>query len=279
MADVTCRADAARTQTRTGLRTSGHDAPGDRTAFSLTLSNGLAFHGTDCRQRAAARFLIHEIFKRRFYERIGFEINPGDTIVDVGANMGIYALWAAPYVAHGRIFCIEPSQVIETLTYNLERNDIKCVTPIQCALGSKNGEMELVTYPDFNITNHQAGYTPAAWGQVGINFLLGRRAAKPQTVLIPSRTLESILDEHSLDTVDLLKVDCEGAEYEILESTSAKTLARVRKICVEFHRFHPSHDYHRLADWLRTAGFAIQTERTFVDRWFLKTGFMCGHHV
>ena len=51
--------------------------------------------GCHAQQQAAARFVVNEIFKKRRYDHPGFQIEPTDTIVDIGANMGIFVLWAA----------------------------------------------------------------------------------------------------------------------------------------------------------------------------------------
>ena len=47
-------------------------------------------------------------------------------------------------------------------------------------------------------------------------------------------TLESLMDHYGIDSVDLLKLDCEGAEWDILPAAE-RVLPRVRQICMEFH--------------------------------------------
>lgn len=56
-------------------------------------------------------------------------------------------------------------------------------------------------------------------------------------VTIPTRSLESLLDEIGVGEVDLLKIDIEGAEIEMLESTSDETLRSMKQITIEFHDF------------------------------------------
>lgn len=53
-------------------------------------------------------------------------------------------------------------------------------------------------------------------------------------IQVPARTLDSIAQEYGHDTVDLLKLDIEGAEYAVLRSTDLGTLG-IRVLCVEFH--------------------------------------------
>ena len=47
-------------------------------------------------------------------------------------------------------------------------------------------------------------------------------------------TLERLMEDYSIDTLDLLKLDCEGAEWDILPAAE-RVLPRVRQICMEFH--------------------------------------------
>jgi FkbM family methyltransferase len=58
-----------------------------------------------------------------------------------------------------------------------------------------------------------------------------------ETVLVPAMTLGELLDRYNLSTVDLLKVDIEGAEIEVLESFPDELVRRIPQITVEFHDF------------------------------------------
>jgi hypothetical protein len=48
-------------------------------------------------------------------------------------------------------------------------------------------------------------------------------------------SLSQLLCDHAVESVDLLKIDCEGGEYAILESTGADVLSRIRNIVFEYH--------------------------------------------
>jgi FkbM family methyltransferase len=57
------------------------------------------------------------------------------------------------------------------------------------------------------------------------------------SVTVAGTTLTSFLDRHGISTVDLLKMDIEGAEFDVLESTSDSALLRIRQFTIEFHDF------------------------------------------
>ena len=48
-------------------------------------------------------------------------------------------------------------------------------------------------------------------------------------------TLEDIIEQNNIDKIHLLKIDCEGCEYEFLELTTAKTLRNIKEVIMEFH--------------------------------------------
>ena len=68
-------------------------------------------------------------------------------------------------------------------------------------------------------------------------------------------TLEDLMDRHHVATVDLLKLDCEGAEWEILPA-AARVLPRIRQIAMEFHE-ERGWTVAGLAGWLRDQGFDV----------------------
>lgn len=57
------------------------------------------------------------------------------------------------------------------------------------------------------------------------------------SVIVAGTTLTSFLNRHSISTVDLLKIDIEGAEFDVLASTSDSDLLRIRQLTIEFHDF------------------------------------------
>lgn len=241
-------------------------------SFSIPLPGGKTFYGLSPHQLVSARFLSKEIFVKGYYGRPGFECSPGDRVIDIGANMGLFALWVSPQVEHGEVVCVEPSSAMDTLQYNLRRNSINNVRAFRCAVGAEAGPLELLEYPEFNGVNHRAGFTPSPWGQFFIRVLHRRKVLPPVRVECECRTLESVLQETQFDRVNLLKIDCEGGEYDILAGASNAVLRHIDRICMEFHEIHKSHDHRILIRRLEEAGFQVTVERPWFDRLFLKTG-------
>jgi FkbM family methyltransferase len=235
----------------------------------VPLPNGLKLALQSRQQLGCANFIIKEVFPNRSYCRPGFEISPADTVVDLGANIGVFALWASPQAT--RVISIEPTRAIECLEKSLVLNGIGNVSVVRCAVSDKPGTIELLEYPGFNAVSHSASFQPARWGQRIIRLLWRKEREEPVRISCPCQTLDDILQSENVDRVDLLKVDCEGGEYALFDSIREDTLARISRIALEFHELHPSHDHRRIVNRLKSAGFGVTVERTLLDR-LLQTG-------
>jgi hypothetical protein len=55
--------------------------------------------------RTVAKYLRWETFKRGQYSHAGFELQHDDAVVDIGANIAMFALWAEPQIPRGRHSC------------------------------------------------------------------------------------------------------------------------------------------------------------------------------
>jgi len=238
----------------------------------IALPNGTRLVLKSHQQMGWAHYVMKEIFRNQSYMRPGFDLRPTDTVVDIGGNIGMFALWAAPQVA--RVISIEPTRNIECLEHSLALNGIKNVQIVPCAVSSQPGTLELLEYPGFNGVTHASNFTPAKWGQRLINWLWPKEQESPLRVTCQCQTLDEILEQQQVDRVDFLKVDCEGGEYDLFDSVEESTLARIHRIALEYHELHPSHDHRRIVQRLQSCGFEVVTQRSLLDRWLLQTGML-----
>lgn len=136
----------------------------------------------------------------------------GATIVDVGANIGVYTLESSLAVGpSGRVIAIEaaPSHA-EALRRNIQLNGMTNIVPIQVAVGDSAG---------------MATLTLAGGGNLGM-FTLGASSGE-EVCRVAVRPIDSLLEERGISSVDLIKMDVEGSEYRALKGT-AKTLETCR---------------------------------------------------
>src|SRR5215472_15515658 len=80
-----------------------------------------------CINEGAARATLHEIFVDKLYFQGGISISPGDTVLDVGANIGVFTLFAAKHGA--QVYAFEPvPPTFEVLQHNLRLHRLDSVT-------------------------------------------------------------------------------------------------------------------------------------------------------
>jgi hypothetical protein len=80
------------------------------------------------------------------------------------------------------------------------------------------------------------------------------------------------MDEHGLRTVNLLKVDCEGAEYEIFRKLAPEHWSRIERIAMEFHDLRPGDRHEELVEILKQHGFHVEIRKPFFQYHFLRFG-------
>lgn len=140
------------------------------------------------------------------------------TIVDIGANTGIFSIYCAKVFPDSTIYAYEPFQInFDNLVRNLEHNQIKNVIPIQMAV-TGNGRNIGLACP---VNNSGSA-----------SFFHGINITTPNT---PSITLDALIEP--LGSVDLLKIDIESLEYEVLWMFNQWT--RVNNLSVELHGLFP----------------------------------------
>ena len=205
-----------------------------RLPLTLRLRNGWQAR---CRINEFSPFV--EVFVRREYAAPGVDMASLRTVVDVGANAGLATLWFAMEAPHARIIAVEPgADVLRTLRGNVRRNALDGrveVWPV--ALGGRTGRAGMVTN-----------------GRSVLARVDDVDGVGVQAVEVMS--LPDLLDAAGIDRVDLLKLDCEGAEYDVLRGSGVAVLRRVGAIVGEYHLGGRGR-VEELEAILRPAGFEV----------------------
>ena len=188
---------------------------------------------------------IFEIWSGRIYTPLGDEIKSGYTVVDIGAHVGVFSIFAASHSDSVRVVSYEPHpDNFQLLTENIKLNNLKNIEPLQLAVSGASGKRKLF------ISRQDVGHS----------------LVKPQKsyVEVDCVTLNEVLSQ--IGKCDFLKMDCEGAEYDILFNTSAECLNKVSKISVECHDsadFVPRHNNYNAYDlktYLEHIGFKVMLD-------------------
>lgn len=163
-------------------------------------------------------------------------------IIDVGANIGAFSIFAAINYPESKIYCFEPDyQNYQKLVKNLNLNKIKNVRTFNIAIGKKEGKIKL--YSDSN----------GNFGTIGSSTI----KVSPTSVEINCEILNDVLVENRIGTCDLLKLDCEGAEYDIIFSLNQDSIKRIKYIVLEYHHT-PNYQGKDLIGCLKNQGYQVK---------------------
>lgn len=164
-------------------------------------------------------------FSRGMYSIADLKFSPGDVAVDVGAHIGGVSIVLATLHPKISIIAFEPaSSNFAMLEANLKANGIKNVTAVRQAVMGDRGELTLTWAP-----HATAGST------VGLSEASrrAREAGGWSSETVECVTLDDVFAAHRIDRCSWLKLDCEAAEWGIVEKTGV--LERVDRLALELH--------------------------------------------
>jgi FkbM family methyltransferase len=190
--------------------------------------------------QANAVFLLHEIFVNAEY---GFETpNPRPRIVDCGANIGTAVLFFKAVWPDAEVHAYEADPVtFAQLVRTIEHNGLRGVTPVNAVVGAVAGSTAFYSSPAD--PGSLTGSVDPSWGG----------AIRQE---LPAVRLSQQLNE----PVDLLKLDIEGAEYDVVaDLVESGAIRWVREAAIEHHVLPGRPDaLTRMKAALEAAGFDVQ---------------------
>ena len=167
----------------------------------------------EIREGTSDYWIIDEVVRDDTYFQGFLTIEPGDIVVDIGAYIGPFSIYAASL--GGKVYAYEPClENFELLKKNIELNKAD-VAAFRNGVMGKSGKMELCIREGYNY---------------GASNFYHPEWVNRQTV--QCITLQDIMKDDNLEHIDFLKMDCEGAEVEILENFP---LEKINKISLEYH--------------------------------------------
>lgn len=178
-------------------------------------------------------------------------VRQGSTVVDIGGNIGAFSLYAADAGA-SRVIGFEPNQeAFDVFRKNIAENKLEGKVEVRrLAVSGQGGE---IVYLPKNSSPYNKLVSEGTTDSTSL---------EPVTTI----SLAEIIDQNDIEQVDLLKMDCEGAEYEILMKAPKEALTKIREIRMELH---PSRVYARsdLVQHLEVNGFELRKHSGMIY-WF-----------
>jgi FkbM family methyltransferase len=170
-----------------------------------------------------AFYTLMEVFYDKIYDRDFVKIEKDDVVVDIGANLGMFSVYAQNFNP-SKVVAVEPSpKEYECLEKNVSSfNNIKCY---KYAVSDKSGTINFLL-AEGGVSNRI--YNPETQN----NFF----DAISQEIFVNAISLNDLIAQENLDKIDYLKVDCEGAEFEIFNSLDQSFLQnKIKKVAIEYH--------------------------------------------
>lgn len=226
--------------------------------FIYKISNKTRFK---IRVNSADKFSIWETWRIKSYTGRDFNIQPHDIVIDLGAHIGAFAVYAAQKAAQGKVYAYEPEpENFKLLKENKSLNDLANLQVFSIAVMGKSGKVKLFVEHDITSIN---------------TVLENDNPMYKQAITVPATTLKEIIKDNKIVEIDFLKIDVEGAEYDILLNTPHSVFNKIRKISLEYHdHFNHGHNVKELERYLQQQGFKTKVDNTLFMTRFLKFGLL-----
>ncbi len=200
-------------------------------------------------------FLYKELFEDRVYLKNGIRLDQNSVIVDVGANIGLFAVLLQSEFPGCRTVLVEPSPKLCEIIRANTRSFADKVTVVQNGISNARRWADFTFYTGYSmlsgfkaelnkdtqllresIRNQVSTLNvDAARAEKNTAKLLDGKLANAQKFRVELIGLDDLISSQMLSQIDLLKVDAEGCELEILQGISAENWLRIRQIVMEIH--------------------------------------------
>ncbi|CDZ78847.1 31-O-demethyl-FK506 methyltransferase FkbM [Legionella massiliensis] len=248
------------------------------------------------------RELIYEIFYQNAYLLSNHSFNPGSTIIDVGANIGLFSLFAlkqceydaliysfepipstfeclkknlAPFKNKTRIYNLGIGDVVEdcSVEFTLFGDDFSTATfkPEDKMVSNYNPLLDYDVLLEISQFRDKFLYYQLKFLPFMRNYLI-KRNFKNQTsekkVQCQLTSLGRFIENNGINHIDFIKIDVEGAEFDVVKSIKTAQFPMIQQLCIEVNNI--DNRLELISSYLQEQGYLIQTNRSEV---YEKLGF------
>jgi FkbM family methyltransferase len=202
------------------------------------------------RQGSLDMIVLFQVFCEKVYP-----IVKNTVVLDVGANIGLFSLFAA-FSGARRVYAFEPNrEAYQYILENIRQNNLQDV---------------IIAY-NYAVTSRSHEVVAIPRVASPMNRIIYGRALIDEYESVNTISVDDIVSNDDISHVDLLKMDCEGSEYDILAGMSESAFSRIDRIIVEYHDGKPE----EIDDNLKRHGFKQERKVPETEQmgmlWFRKS--------
>lgn len=200
-----------------------------------------------CINRAEASLLYEDIYRDRSYLKYGITIQDGDCIFDVGANIGLFSIFASQQAVRLNLYAFEPiPPIFEVLSENVRLHNVDARL-FRCGLAAKPGQAKFAFY-DRNSALSGRYWNPEQEKQVAKTILLNKhpdlsehvedllaKGFDPVFFDCELRTMSDVIVETGIRRIDLLKIDVEKSELDVIAGIEEAHWPIIQQVVLEVH--------------------------------------------
>jgi FkbM family methyltransferase len=194
------------------------------------------FDGLDCSWRNYNEFFVDDIYRN-------FNINNLDTVIDIGANVGLFAKYMYSKGSE-KVVLVEANPNLEEKIKNILDEDNNRSSVYLSPIFS---EKKTVT---FNYSDSNSAIGSIAFDSTkGVDYESLTNSIELETI-----TLDEIIEKEGIKRISLLKCDIEGGEYDLIPSLTDKQMSIIDKFMIEIHS-NDNNQIQPILDKLECHGF------------------------
>ena len=176
------------------------------------------YDGLDCSWRNYNEFFVDDIYRN-------FNLNDMDTVIDVGANIGLFAKYMYSKNAN-KVILVEANPNLKDKIHNLLDNDLKRSSVYLSPIYSEKKKV-VFNYSDENSAIGSVAFDPT----MGIEYESLTHQIELETI-----TLDEIIENENINRISLFKCDIEGGEYDLIPSLTDRQMSMIDKFMIEIHQ-------------------------------------------
>lgn len=191
---------------------------------------------------------FRDIFIRDVYHLKEFSLKQNSIILDIGSNIGMFVLFVKTFYRDSKIIAYEPEKEnFNLLKENIMLNNIDNCICHNKAVWKKSGQTRFI---------------------IGDNIAVGhidyQNSSGTKGIMVECLSLEDVFKIDNIRHCDLLKLDCEGAEYDILFNSENKIFDKISNITIEVHEIDKYRSPEKMKFFLINKGYKVNLTKNYL---------------